>query len=59
MKKIRTLFALAFGLWISASMVFGQQPPADMSIDSATRSAVIEAVAKELNEYYVFPETAK
>ena len=31
----------------------------DMTIDAATRSAVIEAALKKLNENYVFPETAK
>ena len=31
----------------------------DMTIDDATRSAVIEAALKKLNENYVFPETAK
>jgi C-terminal processing protease CtpA/Prc len=59
MNKICTLFAFTLALAISASTVFGQQPSPDMSIDSATRSAVIDAVAKELNDYYVFPETAK
>ena len=34
-------------------------PPADLTIDSATRSAVIDLLLKELNETYVFPETAK
>jgi hypothetical protein len=38
-----------------------QQPqtPPDLSVDSATRSAVIDLLLKELNETYVFPETAK
>src|SRR5437868_5300873 len=31
----------------------------DMTIDSATRSQVIDAILKELNDRYVFPETAK
>jgi retinol-binding protein 3 len=38
-----------------------QQPqtPPDATVDSATRSAVVEALIKELNDGYVFPETAK
>jgi hypothetical protein len=31
----------------------------DMPVDSATKSQVIEAVLKELNDRYVFPDTAK
>ncbi len=31
----------------------------DMLVDSATKSQVLEAVLKELNDRYVFPETAK
>ena len=37
-----------------------QGPPGpDLTIDSATRTAVIDLMLKELNETYVFPETAK
>ncbi|HVE58036.1 MAG TPA: S41 family peptidase [Pyrinomonadaceae bacterium] len=32
---------------------------ADMTIDAATRTQVIDAVLKELNDRYVFPEVAK
>ncbi|HKP84898.1 MAG TPA: S41 family peptidase [Blastocatellia bacterium] len=35
----------------------GNQP--DMTLDQTTRSAVIEGALKNLNDYYVFPETAK
>jgi hypothetical protein len=35
----------------------GSQP--DMTIDAATRSAVVEGALKNLNDFYVFPETAK
>ena len=31
----------------------------DMVIDAATRTQVIEAILKELNDRYVFPEVAK
>ena len=34
-------------------------PPPDMTIDAATRSAVIDSLIKELNDSYVFPEIAK
>jgi C-terminal processing protease CtpA/Prc len=38
----------------------GQEPgQPDMTIDSSVRSDVIENLLKELNESYVFPETAK
>ncbi|MBC7900718.1 MAG: S41 family peptidase [Saprospiraceae bacterium] len=36
-----------------------QAAPPDMSIDAATRAAVIENLLKELNDSYVFSETAK
>src|SRR5688500_7065928 len=36
-----------------------QGPPPDMTVDAATRSAVIEVLLKELNDSYVFAETAK
>lgn len=36
----------------------GMKQP-DMTIDSATRTQVIDAVLKELNDRYVFPEVAK
>ena len=38
-----------------------QQPPPgpDMSIDAATRRAVIDGVIARLNEAYVFPDTAR
>jgi len=35
----------------------GSQP--DMTIDAATRSAVIEGAIRNLNDFYVFPETAR
>ena len=37
----------------------GPRDEPDMTIDSATRSAVIDAALKRLNDNYVFPETAK
>jgi hypothetical protein len=35
------------------------QPQADITVDNAGRTAVIDALLKELNEAYVFPEVAK
>ena len=53
-------------LFFSCMFIFcplgnAQQPPPgpDLSIDAATRTAVIDLMLKELNETYVFPETAK
>ena len=34
-------------------------PPPDMTIDAATRSAVIDSLIAQLNDAYVFPEVAK
>ena len=34
-------------------------PGPDLTVDAATRTAVIDLMMKELNETYVFPETAK
>jgi C-terminal processing protease CtpA/Prc len=56
----RVLVVLILALVIlrfSASAQGPQQP--DMTIDAATRSAVIETLIKELNDGYIFPETAK
>jgi C-terminal processing protease CtpA/Prc len=41
--------------------VYGQQPqaPPDVTIDAATRAAVVDLLLKELNDSYVFAETAK
>ncbi len=36
-----------------------QQVQQDVNIDAATRSAVIEVLLRELNDSYVFPDTAK
>lgn len=42
------------------SAPLGARPePKDMTIDAATRSAVIEEAAKDLDENYVFPDVAK
>src|SRR4028119_503032 len=65
----------ATGLWLPAlcfvvaltSFNAAQQPQQqprqpeqpDMTIDAATRTQVIEGVLKNLNEAYLYPETAK
>jgi len=52
-------FALA--LLLNQRAAVAQQGPnqSDLTIDAATRTAVIEGALKNLNSYYVFPETAK
>src|SRR5215216_1814804 len=64
MKKKRvigTLIALAAAMLISAHPGLAQGPgnQPDLTIDAATRTAVIEGALKNLNDYYVFPEVAK
>ena len=47
---------------LSQSGVMAQGPPPDqpdLTIDATVRSSVIEAALKNLNDNYVFPETAK
>ena len=42
-----------------AGLAQGQGAQPDLTIDAATRAAVIEGALKNLNDYYVFPEVAK
>jgi retinol-binding protein 3 len=55
------LSALILGIVYITMPLNAQQPQQepDLTIDAATRSAVIDVLVKELNETYVFPETAK
>lgn len=53
--KILGLFLALFVLVVANAK--GQQP--DQTIDGTTRAQVIDAVLKELNNRYVFPEVAK
>src|SRR5205085_4904803 len=54
------LMAAALALNAPAGLAQGPQgPPPDMTIDAATRAAVIDSAIKNLNEAYVFPEVAK
>jgi retinol-binding protein 3 len=64
MKKkriISTLMAVAVAILVSPNGGFAQGPgnQPDLTIDAATRTAVIEGALKNLNDYYVFPEVAK
>lgn len=61
MKKFSFLFiftALFFNFMTEASAQNATEPP-DMTIDAATRSQVVENLVKELNDSYIFAETAK
>src|SRR5688572_31355819 len=61
MKRWIYSFAIAVAMLLSQRVLMAQGPQAqpDMTIDAATRSSVIEDALKKLNDYYVFPETAK
>ena len=52
---------IALALLLNQHVVRAQQGPnqSDLTIDAATRTAVIEGALKRLSDYYVFPETAK
>jgi retinol-binding protein 3 len=64
---IRRLWTAIFALMIAAiclsprtGLAQGpQEPQPDMTIDAATRAALIDSAIKNLNEAYVFPEVAK
>jgi retinol-binding protein 3 len=61
MKRWLYSFAIAIALLMNQRVLMAQAPQEqpDMTIDAAARSAVIEDALKKLNDYYVFPETAK
>src|SRR5262245_4571482 len=48
-----------FGLNQRFLLAQGPQEQPDLTIDVATRTAVIEGALKRLNDSYVFPETAR
>jgi C-terminal processing protease CtpA/Prc len=63
MKNKRVIKALvaavaAILLGSQGSLAQGQGGQPDLTIDAATRTAVIEGTLKNLNDYYVFPEVA-
>jgi len=55
--------ALALGASLLASAALAQAPPApgqpDMTIDAATRRAVVDTLCDRVERYYVFPDRAK
>jgi hypothetical protein len=55
------IFAVAIGIFVVVPGTPGQQPQVqpDLTIDAATRTAVIDLLLRELNDSYVFAETAK
>ena len=42
-----------------ATIGFAQPEQPDLTIDAATRTQVVDAILKRLNDSYVFPEVAK
>jgi hypothetical protein len=60
MAAISVLMIAAICLHARAVLAQGPQgPQPEMTIDAATRAAVIDSAIKNLNEAYVFPEVAK
>src|SRR5688500_9009940 len=59
--SILTALFIGGALITSPHTAAAQQAPAgaDITIDAATRTAVIDSLIKQLNDAYVFPETAK
>lgn len=58
----KVIFRLAvLGLLATSLVVIGaaQQEQADLTIDAATRTQVVDAILKRLNDSYVFPDVAK
>jgi retinol-binding protein 3 len=58
-KVIIRLAALCLLALSVATVGFAQPERPDLAIDAATRTQVIDAILKRLNESYVFPEVAK
>ena len=66
MKKALSIFASIAAaiivITIGNLVIVAQEPankPPDMNIDAATKSQMIDALLKELNDRYVFPDVAK
>src|ERR1044071_5653994 len=58
----RVIFRLAVICLLAlsgATIGFAQPEQPDLTIDAATRTQVIDAILKRLNDSYVFPEVAK
>lgn len=60
-KSFKVLCFIVTAFVAGCISAFGQQPSdqPDMTVDPATRGAVIEGTLKRLNDNYVFPEVAK
>jgi len=59
--RIKYSVAALFAAAMFGSTVLAQGPSAgpDLAVDAATRSTVIDSLLKQLDDAYVFPETAK
>src|SRR5687767_219345 len=58
----KVIFSLALLCTLAlsgATIGFAQPEQPDLTIDAATRTQVIDAILKRLNDSYVFPEVAK
>jgi retinol-binding protein 3 len=57
----RVIVILIVALFVMRFVGFAQppQPPPDLSIDSESQASLVNVLSKELNEGYVFAETAK
>lgn len=61
-KTTKVIFRLAVLCLLAlsgATIGFAQPEQPDLTIDAATRTQVVEAILKRLNDSYVFPEVAK
>jgi hypothetical protein len=60
-RSVGFIFAFVISAFVVLPAVHGQAPQQqpDMTIDAATKNAVIDVLFKELNDSYVFAETAK
>ena len=56
-----SLLLLATIVYVPVQEAAAQVPSSgpDLTVDAATRSAVIDSLLKQLNDEYIFPDTAK
>ena len=59
--SLKGLCSIVMALAAGCALAFAQQPieQPDLTVDAATRAAVIEGALKRINEGYVFPDVAK
>ena len=55
----RVLLIFILALFVLRFFAFAQQPATDIKIDAATRASLIQNISRELNDAYIFAETAK